>query len=169
MKEVFIHNTAEVGYSIIGAGTKIWRFSHVGDKAEIGENCTIGQNVYVGPKVEVGSGCKIQNNVFIPEGVIIKNDVFIGPGVTFTNVKRPRAFVDRKSEFSLTIVKYGASIGASSTIICGIEIGRYSMIGAGSLVLKSVGDFQVVFGSPAKVMGIVSKDGDEITYKENAK
>jgi UDP-2-acetamido-3-amino-2,3-dideoxy-glucuronate N-acetyltransferase len=165
MKEVFIHNTAEVGYSKIGAGTKIWRFSHVCDKAEIGENCTIGQNVYVGPKVEIGAGCKIQNNVFIPEGVIIKSGVFIGPGVTFTNVKRPRAFVNQKSEFSPTLIKYGASIGASATILCGLEIGRYSMIGAGSLVLKSVGDFQLVFGSPAEVMGVVSMNGDEITYK----
>lgn len=166
MKEVFIHNTAKVGYSKIGSGTKIWHFSHICDDAEIGENCTVGQNVYIGPKVQIGSGCKIQNNVFIPEGVIVENDVFIGPSVTFTNIKIPRAWVDRKSEFITTLVKQGASLGANVTVVCGLEIGRYAMIGAGSLVNKTVGDFQVVFGNPAKVAGFVSMDGTEITYLE---
>jgi len=166
MKEVFIHPTARVGDNKVGKGTKIWHYSHICDKVIIGENCIIGQNVYIGPKVKIGSDCKIQNNVFIPEGVIIESDVFIGPGTTFTNVKNPRAFINRKSEFKTTLIMQGTSIGANVTVLCGLEIGRYAMIGAGSLVLKPVDDFQLVFGNPAKVVGVVSMDGSEITYLE---
>ena len=158
------HPTAIIDNASIGKNTKIWHFSHICDGANIGENCTIGQNVFIGEGVKMGRGCKIQNNAFIPEGVEIESDVFIGPSVTFTNIINPRAFISRKAEFKPTVVRTGASIGANATILCDNTIGRYAMIGAGAVVTKDIGDFQVAFGNPAKVVGTISMDGSRIHY-----
>jgi UDP-2-acetamido-3-amino-2,3-dideoxy-glucuronate N-acetyltransferase len=164
--DFFIHPTAVVGYAELGKGTQIWHFSHICGDVKIGDNCVIGQNVYIGPKVKIDNGCKIQNNTYIPEGVIIENDVFIGPSVIFNNISSiPRAFISKKDEFENTLVKTGASIGANTTIMCGIQIGRYAMVGVSSFVNKSVGDFQLVFGNPATVVGTVSMDGEDINYR----
>lgn len=155
----FIEHNVEIGQN-----TKIWYFSHISSGAKIGKNCNIGQNVFVGKNVVIGDRCKIQNNVFIPTGVTIEDDVFIGPSVTFTNVINPRAFINRKNEFRETVVKTKATIGAGSTIICGIKISPFAMIGAGSVVTKDVLIFQLVFGNPAVVIGKVNEDLTEIIY-----
>jgi len=161
----FIHPTAIIDEDIvIDEGTKIWHFSHICTRAHIGKNCTIGDNVYIGKKVYIGNNCKIQNNVYIPEGVEIKSDIFLGPSVTFTNIINPRATISRKDEFKSTVIRLGASIGANATILCGVTIGRYAMIGASAVVTKDVGDFQVAFGNPAKVVGTISMDGTAIHY-----
>ena len=160
-----IHPTAIIDEKTsVGSGTKIWHYSHISKGAKIDFNCVIGQNVFVGQDVIIGSGCKIQNNVSIFKGVEIEDNVFIGPGTTFTNVINPRAFIERKNEFKPTVVKYGASIGANATILCGITIGRYAMIGAGAVVTKNIKDFQVAFGNPAKIVGTISVDGSKINY-----
>ncbi len=157
------HDTAVVddGASV-GEETRIWHFSHVMSTAVIGCGCVIGQNVYIGENVTIGNGAKIQNNVSIYEGVELEYDVFIGPSVVFTNVINPRAFIERKDEFQRTLVKKCASIGANATILCGVTIGAYAMIGAGSVVTKDVPDFAIVKGNPAKVYGRVDKEGNKI-------
>ena len=160
------HPTAIIDNALVGDGTKIWQWTHICDGASIGKYCTIGQNVYIGPKVRIGNNCKIQNNVFIPEGVKIESDVFIGPSVTFTNVKNPRAVISRKDDFKSTVVGLGASIGAGSTVLCDVVIGQYTMIGAGSVVTKNISDFEVAFGNPAVVVGTIGMDGGNIRYFE---
>jgi len=151
---VFIHKSAVVDPDVtIGKGTRIWHFSHILRNTRIGKNCVIGQNVMAGPDVIIGSGCKIQNNVSIYKGVILKEDVFCGPSCVFTNVYSPRAFIERKDEFSPTLVKRGATIGANATIVCGTTIGRYSLVGAGAVVKRDVPDHAVVAGVPAKQIG----------------
>ena len=132
----------------IGDRTKIWR-AHVMAEAVIGEDCTIGDGVHVGPKVVIGNGCKIQNGAQLFEGVTLEDEVFIGPHVVFTNVLTPRAFVDRKSEFKPTLVKRGASIGANATILCGVTIGEYAMVGAGAVVTRDVPAYTCVVGVPS--------------------
>ena len=144
----------------IGSNTKIWHFSHILNNTVVGKNCSIGQNVVIGPNVKVGDGCKIQNNISIYDGVDIEDDVFLGPSCVFTNVINPRAFIERKDEFKITTVKKGASIGANATIICGVTIGKYSIIGAGSVVTKDVEPYTVVIGNPAKYYSRTSKEGD---------
>ena len=163
MKEnkTFIHSTSVVSEdSTIGTGSKIWHFSHIFGGSSIGKNCIIGQNVMIGPGVKIGNGCKIQNNVSIYQGVILEDEVFCGPSCVFTNVKNPRAFINRKNEFKKTIIRKGASIGANSTLICGIEIGRYALIAAGALVSKNVKPFSLMIGIPAKFKGWVSEAGE---------
>ena len=156
----FIHESSYIDNNVeIGDGTKIWHFSHILDQTKIGKNCSLGQNVVVGPNVVVGDGVKIQNNVSIYEGVEIEDYVFCGPSCVFTNVINPRAFIERKDEYKKTIVKKGASIGANATIICGNNIGRYSLIAAGATVTKNVPDFAIVGGTPAKILGWISKSG----------
>ena len=148
--------------AVVGAGTKIWHFSHVMPGAKIGDNCSLGQNVNIGSKAVIGSGVKIQNNVSVYDDVIIEDDVFLGPSCVFTNVINPRAFVERKHEYKQTIVKKGASIGANATIVCGVTIGEYAMVGAGSVVTKDVPSYALVYGVPAEIHGKVDKDGNII-------
>ena len=163
INNVFIHNSAIVSDdSQIGSETKIWHYSHIFGNSIIGKNCMLGQNVMVGPKVIIGSNCKIQNNVSLYKGVIIEDNVFCGPSCVFTNVKTPRAFIDRSNEFTQTIIRKGTSIGANATIICGVELGEYSMIGAGALVSKDVKPYSLVIGSPAKHIGWVSEAGERL-------
>ena len=146
----FVHETSIIDDgALIGNGTKIWHFCHISSAASIGQNCTIGQNVYIGPKVTIGDGVKIQNNVSIYEGVTIEDDVFIGPSVVSTNVKEPRAYIDQKNRFLKTLIKRGATIGANSTVVCGITVGERSMIGAGSVVTKDIPTMQLWYGNPA--------------------
>jgi len=169
-KGCFIHPSAIVDDgATIGNGTKIWHFSHIMGTAQIGEGCTIGQNVYVDARVTIGNGVKIQNNVSVYQGVTIEDDVFLGPSVVFTNVINPRSFVERKHEFKPTLVKNGASIGANATIVCGIEMGEYCLIGAGSVVLKNVKPFAVMAGNPAQKIGWVSKTGVKLVFNESNK
>jgi|GEM_PF-2327749 len=155
----FVHKTAIIdGGVVIGRGTKIWHHSHICKEARIGKNCTIGDNVYIGKEVYIGNNCKIQNNAYIPEGVIINDNVFIGPCATFTNIKYPNATISQKDKFKQTFVRNNATIGANATILCGIEIGAHSMIGAGSVVTKPVIAYTVAVGNPAKLMRIISKE-----------
>ena len=163
MADPFIHETAIVDDGVsIGADTRIWHFSHILGGSKIGERCVLGQNVMVGPDVSVGDGCKIQNNVSLYKGVTLEDEVFCGPSAVFTNVLTPRAFVERKDEFAPTRVGRGASIGANATVICGVTIGRYAMIGAGAVVTKDVADHALVVGSPARRVGWVSLTGERL-------
>ena len=161
--DFFIHPSSIIDEKVhIGLGTFIWHFSHISEGASIGTNCTIGQNVFIGKNVKIGNGVKIQNNVCVFEGVEIADDVFIGPSVVFTNILNPRAFINRKSEFLKTVIHQGASIGANTTIVCGNRIGKYALIGAGSVITKSIGDFELWYGNPAKKMGKVDEAGNKI-------
>jgi UDP-2-acetamido-3-amino-2,3-dideoxy-glucuronate N-acetyltransferase len=158
-----VHPTAIIDEgAIIGKGTKIWHFSHIMPDAVIGENCNIGQNVVISPKVILGNNVKVQNNVSVYTGVVCEDDVFLGPSCVFTNVINPRSFISRKDEFLSTVVKKGATIGANATIICGITIGEYAMIGAGSVVTKDVPPYALIVGNPGKQIGWVDKDGNTV-------
>jgi UDP-2-acetamido-3-amino-2,3-dideoxy-glucuronate N-acetyltransferase len=157
MKQIHQSSYIDLGAQI-GEGTKIWHFCHVMGKAVIGENCNIGQNVFVANNVIIGDNCKIQNNVSLYEGLIIEDDVFIGPSVVFTNIKNPRAFINRKGEYMKTCVETGVTIGANATIICGITIGKYALIGAGSVVTKDVLPYSLVIGNPGRVVKGVTKE-----------
>ena len=148
----------------IGEGTKIWHFCHIMSGAKIGKNCSLGQNVNVGGKAVIGNGVKIQNNVSVYDDVIIEDDVFLGPSMVFTNVINPRAFVQRKDEYKKTVLKKGCSIGANVTIVCGVTIGEYAMVGAGSVVTKDVSPFALVYGNPARVHGKVDEAGNKIEF-----
>lgn len=152
--------------SQIGNGTKIWHFCHVMSNCKIGEDCILGQNVMVASKVELGNNVKVQNNVSIYEGVICEDDVFLGPSMVFTNVTNPRSFINRKNEFKETRVGQGATIGANATIICGNNIGKYAMIGAGAVITKSVSDYALMVGNPAKQIGWVSKAGNTLVFND---
>ena len=144
----------------IGEGTKIWHFCHIMSGAKIGSNCSLGQNVNVGGKAVIGNGVKIQNNVSIYDRVEIEDDVFCGPSMVFTNVINPRAFVERKTEYKKTVLKKGCSIGANATVVCGVTIGEYALVGAGSVVTKDVPPYSLVYGNPARVHGKVDKEGN---------
>jgi UDP-2-acetamido-3-amino-2,3-dideoxy-glucuronate N-acetyltransferase len=160
---IFIDPTSIVEKNVsIGKNTKVWHFSHIQSGSSLGSNCVIGQNVYIAPDVAIGNNVKIQNNVSVYKGVIIEDDVFVGPSAVFTNVINPRSFIERKDEFKNTILKKGCSIGANATIICGNIIGKYALVGAGSVVTKNVDDFQLVFGIPAKHKGEVCECGCKI-------
>jgi len=165
MKQIHQSSFIDLGAQI-GEGTSIWHFCHIMGKAIIGKNCNIGQNVFIANNVIVGNNCKIQNNVSLYEGLIIEDDVFIGPSVVFTNVKNPRAFINRKDEYMKTHVGLGVTIGANATIICGITIGEYSLIGAGSVVTKDIPPYSLVIGNPGRrIVGGVTKE----LYIENKK
>lgn len=146
----------------VGAGSRVWHFCHVSSGARIGAGCVLGQNVFVGAGVVIGDGCKLQNNVSVFQGVTLEDDVFCGPSCVFTNVLTPRAFVERKHEFALTRVGRGASIGANATIVCGVTIGRFAMVGAGAVVTRNVADHALVVGNSARQIGWVSRTGDRL-------
>jgi UDP-2-acetamido-3-amino-2,3-dideoxy-glucuronate N-acetyltransferase len=150
-----IHQTAIVETEQVGNNTKIWAFSHICQGAKIGKNCVIGEGVYIGPNVVIGDNVKIQNHSLIYEGVKVENDVFIGPNVVTTNDIYPRAVGDWKDRFRKTLICRGASIGANSTILCGITIGSKSLVGAGSVVTRSIPKNTLVYGNPAKIQGEV--------------
>ena len=145
--------------AIIGAESKIWHFCHVMSGAELGEKCILGQNCFVANDVKLGNNVKAQNNVSIYKGVVCEENVFLGPSMVFTNVINPRSAIEKKEEFKTTLVKKGASIGANATIICGVTIGKYALIGAGAVVTKDVPDFALVVGNPAKQIGWVDEEG----------
>ena len=164
-KEFFKHESSYVDNDVtIGESTKIWHFSHIQSGSTIGKNCSIGQNVNIGNNVQIGNNVKIQNNVSVYEGVVLEDFVFCGPSMVFTNIKIPRSeFPQRGSEFYLkTIVKRSASIGANATIVCGVTIGEYALIGSGAVVTKDVPPFSLVVGNPAKIIGKVDKKGNRI-------
>lgn len=159
--DTFIHSTAIVAEdAAIGSGSKVWHFTNILSGAYLGEYCVVGQNVMIGNNVTLGNGCKIQNNVSLYTGVTLEDDVFCGPSAVFTNVITPRAFINRKEEFHKTLVCRGASIGANATILCGVTIGAYSLVAAGAVVTKSVPEYGLVYGNPAKLQGWVSKAGE---------
>lgn len=137
----------------IGTGTRIWHFSHIMKDCRIGQRCNIGQNVVVSPQCTVGDGVKIQNNVSVYTGVVIEDDVFVGPSAVFTNVINPRAFIERKSEYRQTLVRRGASLGANCTILCGVTLGEYCLVGAGAVVTHDVPSYAIVYGNPARIRG----------------
>ena len=158
--QAFIHETVLVENEVeVGSGTKIWHYSHLLPGSKVGSGCVIGRNVSIGPKVSIGNNVKIQNNVSVYSGVIIEDDVFCGPSCVFTNVTNPRAFVNRKDEFKITYLRKGCTIGANATIVCGNTIGKYALVAAGATVTKSVPDFGLVVGTPARLIGWVSKLG----------
>lgn len=149
----------------VGSGTRIWHFSHIMAGAKIGKNCSLGQNVNVGSKAVLGNWVKVQNNVSIYDDVIIEDEVFCGPSMVFTNVINPRAFIERKQEYKKTIVRRGASIGANATIVCGVTLGAYCFVGAGSVVTKDVPDYSLVYGSPARQHGWVCACGVKLNQE----
>jgi UDP-2-acetamido-3-amino-2,3-dideoxy-glucuronate N-acetyltransferase len=166
----FAHSTAVIDDGCeIGAGVKIWHFSHIMPGCKIGDGCNIGQNVVVSPGVVLGRNVRVQNNVSIYEGVICEDDVFLGPSMVFTNVINPRSAVSRKHEYMQTFVRKGASIGANATIVCGNEIGEYAFIGAGAVVTKPVPAYALVVGNPAKQIGWMSEYGHRLHFDNENK
>jgi UDP-2-acetamido-3-amino-2,3-dideoxy-glucuronate N-acetyltransferase len=165
MTDPFVHQSSCVDEGAqIGAGTKIWHFCHVMSTARIGERCNIGQNVFVAGDVQIGNNVKIQNNVSLYTGVIVEDDVFLGPSMVFTNVVNPRSHVNRKEEYKTTLVKKGASIGANATILCGNTLGRYCFVGAGAVVTRDVPDYALVYGNPARIKGWMCQCGIELNF-----
>ena len=157
------HPTAVIDEgAAIGKGTTVWHFSHIMSGAVVGENCTIGQNVLVASQAVLGNNVKVQNNVSVYAGVVCEDDVFLGPSCVFTNVINPRSFISRKDEFRPTLVKKGATVGANATILCGVTIGEYAMIGAGAVVTKDVPGYALVVGNPGKQTGWVNREGNTV-------
>ncbi|NQV54061.1 MAG: N-acetyltransferase [Flavobacteriales bacterium] len=167
-KSYYAHETAVIDEGCtIGEGTKVWHFSHIMPDCEIGESCNIGQNCVISPNVVLGKNVKIQNNVSVYTGVICEDDVFLGPSMVFTNVVNPRSGVNRRGQYTRTVVKKGASIGANATIVCGHDIGEYAFIGAGAVVTKEVLSFALVVGNPAKQIGWMSTHGHRLHFDES--
>jgi UDP-2-acetamido-3-amino-2,3-dideoxy-glucuronate N-acetyltransferase len=160
---VFIHPSAIVDEgATLGEGSRVWHFVHVCAQAVIGRGVSLGQNVFVGNRVTIGDDCKIQNSVSVYDNVTLEDGVFCGPSMVFTNVYNPRSFVERKNEYRNTLVRQGATLGANCTIVCGVEIGAFAFVGAGAVVNRSVPDFALVLGVPAKQVGWMSKYGEQI-------
>lgn len=167
MNNIFIHPSSFVDEGCtIGNGTKIWHFSHIMKNSVLGERCNIGQNVVISSDVVFGNNVKVQNNVSVYTGVVCEDDVFLGPSCVFTNVINPRSAINRKNQYTKTIVRKGASIGANATIICGIEIGIFAFIGAGAVVTKTVKPYAKVVGNPAKQIGWISEFGCKLNFDE---
>lgn len=161
------HETAVIDDGCrIGAGTRIWHFSHIMPDCVIGERCNIGQNVVISPGVVLGNNVKIQNNVSVYTGVVCEDDVFLGPSCVFTNVLNPRSAIPRKDQYRKTLVRRGATIGANATIVCGHTIGEYALIGAGAVVTKDVPPYALVVGNPSKQIGWVSEYGHRLRFDE---
>ena len=168
MVSYFAHESSYVDANVnIGDDTKIWHFSHILSGSNIGENCSFGQNCVVGPKVNIGNGVKVQNNISIYEGVEVEDDVFLGPSMVFTNITNPRAFIVRREEFKKTIMKKGCSVGANATIVCGVTVGEYALIGSGTVVNKDVKPYALMVGVPARQIGWVSKAGNTLKFDDN--
>lgn len=166
--DYFAHETAVIDDGAkIGQGTKIWHFTHIMPDSEIGEECNLGQNVVVSPKVKLGRNVKVQNNVSIYTGVICEDDVFLGPSMVFTNIINPRSAIVRRNEYVNTFVRQGASIGANATILCGNELGKYCMIGAGAVITKPVPAYALMVGNPARQIGWVSEYGHRLEFDDN--
>jgi len=164
----FAHETAVIDANCeIGNDVKIWHFSHIMPGAVIGEKCNIGQNVVISPDVILGENVKVQNNVSIYTGVVCEDDVFLGPSMVFTNVINPRSAVNRRDEYSKTIVRKGSSIGANATIVCGNNIGKYAFIGAGAVVVKEVLPYALVVGNPSKQIGWVGEYGHRLKFDDD--
>lgn len=164
----FVHESAYIDEGCeIGAGVKIWHFSHLMSNCKIGNNCSLGQNVVVGSYVILGENVKVQNNVSIYEGVICEDDVFLGPSMVFTNVINPRSAIVRKHEHKKTVVKKGVSIGANATIVCGHTIGEFAFIGAGAVVTKDVAAYALIVGNPGKQKGWVSEYGLPLNFSSS--
>lgn len=165
--QYYVHDSAIIDDgATIGEGSSVWHFCHLMATAVIGDQCSLGQNVFVGSNVILGNNVKVQNNVSIYEGVICEDDVFLGPSMVFTNVTNPRSTVNRKAEFKQTYVKQGASIGANATILCGVTIGKYALIGAGAVVTKDVKDYAVITGVPGVQVGWMSEHGETLAFDE---
>ena len=163
--EYFAHETAIIDEGCrIGAGTKIWHFSHIMPNCVIGERCNIGQNVVISPEVVLGSNVKIQNNVSVYTGVTCEDDVFLGPSMVFTNVTNPRSAVNRRSQYAKTHVGKGATIGANATVVCGHDIGAYAFIGAGAVVTKTIPPYALVVGNPSRQIGWMSEYGHRLHF-----
>ena len=168
MAAFFAHESSFVDDNVnIGDNTKVWHFSHILSGSKIGENCSFGQNCVVGPKVNIGNGVKVQNNISIYEGVEVEDDVFLGPSMVFTNVTNPRAFIVRREEFKKTIMKKGCSVGANATIVCGVTVGEYALIGSGTVVNKDVKAHALMVGVPARQIGWVSIAGNTLKFDDN--
>jgi UDP-2-acetamido-3-amino-2,3-dideoxy-glucuronate N-acetyltransferase len=150
----------------VGDGTRIWHFCHIMPKAVIGEGCNIGQNAFIDNNVSIGNGVKIQNNVSVYNGVVVEDGVFLGPSMVFTNVINPRSFIERKSEYRPTFLRKGCTIGANATIVCGVEIGAYALVGAGTVVIRDVPAHALMVGNPARQVGWVSRSGDRLVFDE---
>ncbi len=169
-RSYFAHDTAVIDDGCtIGAGSKIWHFTHIMTDCSIGERCNVGQNVFIASGVTLGNNVKVQNNVSIYTGVECEDDVFLGPSMVFTNVINPRSAVNRKNQYSKTVVRKGASIGANATIVCGHEIGQYAFIGAGAVVTKEVPAYALVVGNPARKIGWVSEYGHRLEFDDSGK
>ncbi|MDA3793190.1 MAG: acyltransferase [Elusimicrobia bacterium] len=165
-KGFFAHKDADIEDGAkVGKGTKIWAGSHLMPGARIGSNCNIGQNVFVGAKAVIGNGVKIQNNVSVYDDVIVEDDCFLGPSMVFTNVINPRAFIERKDEYKKTLVEKGVSVGANATIVCGVTLGKYSFVGAGSVVTKDIAPYRLVYGNPARNRGFICRCGMKLSFK----
>jgi UDP-2-acetamido-3-amino-2,3-dideoxy-glucuronate N-acetyltransferase len=166
----FVHPSTLVDDGAVnGEGTKIWLFCHIMPQAVIGSNCIIGQNCFIDNNVTIGNGVKIQNNVSVYNGVVLEDDVFVSPSVVFTNVTNPRSFIERKNEFKKTLIKRGCSIGANATIVAGIIVGEFSMIGAGAVVTIDVLPYSVVAGNPAEFKGWISESGHKLNFNTDGK
>jgi len=168
MDKYFVHESSYVDNNVtIGDNTKIWHFCHVLKSTKIGKECSFGQNCVIGPNVTIGNGVKVQNNISIYEGVEIEDEVFLGPSMVFTNVINPRSFIVKKEEFKRTLLKKGCSIGANATVICGVTIGEYALIGSGAVVNKNIKPYALMVGVPAKQIGWVSKAGNTLKFDAN--
>ena len=168
MSVYFAHESAYVDENVaIGDDTKVWHFSHILSGTTIGKSCSFGQNCVVGPRVKIGNGVKVQNNISIYEGVEVEDEVFLGPSMVFTNVINPRAFIVRRDEFKKTLIKKGCSVGANVTIVCGVTIGEYALIGSGAVVSKDVKPYALMVGVPAKQIGWVGVSGNTLVFTDN--